>query len=353
MTRLWIGTYPEAGAGTPVGLGEGVWRVDLDDATGALSDAELVLTLPSPSFLAVAPDGRTLYAALEVEDGQVVTLDVDERGGLTERTRVPSGGAYPCHVSTDVDGLVAVANYGSGTLGVLPVAADGEAGEPVAAHAHVGTGPVEDRQEGPHAHFVTVAPGGRHLLVVDLGTDEVRRYRRVEDRVEPDGVAVTLPPGTGPRHLDFAPDGRTAYVAGELDVQVHVLAWDPETATGTPVQTVPAVGAGVPVVDDGGAHDPVRHPDGALPSHLVVDGDEVLVAVRGADVLTRYRIGGDGLLADGRTHALGGHWPRHFAVVGPWVVVALERAHLLTVLGPDGEIVSTLPLPSPTCLAPA
>lgn len=351
MTQLWIGTYPEAGAGTPVGLGEGIWRVTLDDATGALGDATLRVALPSPSFVAAGADGRTLHAVLEVEDGEVVTLDVDEDGGLTERSRRASGGAYPCHVTTDVDGLVAVANYGSGHLGLLPAdPSDPDAGP--SAFGHEGSGPVTDRQEGAHAHFAVLAPGGRHLLVADLGTDELRRYRVVEGGVEPDGIAATLPPGTGPRHLGFAADGRTAYVAGELDVQVHVLTWDPETATGAAKQTVPAV-VGEATGDAPAVVDPVRHPAGAQPSHLAVDGDEVLVAVRGADVLTRYAIGPDGRLSDGRSHALGGHWPRHFAVVGPWAVVALERAHRLAVLDASGAVVSTLDLPSPTCVLPA
>lgn len=345
MTLLWIGTYPEAGAGTPVGRGEGVWRVTLDDASGTLRDAELVLRLPSPSFLAAGPGGRTLHAALEVEDGEVATLTVDDDGAVGESARTPSGGAYPCHVTTDAPGLVAVANYGSGTLGVLP--ADPRETTGAASYGHEGSGPVTDRQEGPHAHFAVVAPGGRHLLVADLGTDELRRYRLVDGGVEPDGIAATLPPGTGPRHVGFAADGGTAYVAGELDVQVHVLAWDEATATGTPAQAVPAV---VEVASAGGG---TGTPDGVLPSHLVVDGDEVLVAVRGADVLTRYAVGADGRLADGRSSALGGSWPRHFAVVGPWVVVALERAHRLVVLDASGEVVSTLDLPSPTCVLPA
>lgn len=351
MTQLWIGTYPEAGAGTPVGLGEGIWRVTLDDATGALDDASLLVTLPSPSFVAADAGGRTLHAVLEVEDGEVVTLDVDEAGGLTERARRASGGAYPCHVTTDVDGLVAVANYGSGHLGVL-AAEPSEAAAAPSTFGHEGSGPVTDRQEGTHAHFAVLAPGGRHLVVADLGTDELRRYRVVDGGVEPEGIAATLPPGTGPRHVGFAADGRTAYVAGELDVQVHVLAWDPETATGTAKQTVPAVVAATS--DDGREPTaPVRHPVGALPSHLAVDGDELLVAVRGADVLTRYAIGPDGRLSEGRSHALGGSWPRHFAVVGPWVVVALERAHRLAVVDASGEVVSTLDLPSPTCVLPA
>ena len=370
VTSLWIGTYPEAGAGTPVGQGEGVWSVELDDETGALTDARLVTALPSPSFLAARPasaDGgpARLYAALEDEAGRVAGLVGAPFGDVAVDTVVPSGGAYPCHLLPTEHALL-VANYGSGTLGVLPLDADGALTGDPDVHGHTGHGPRADRQEGPHAHFVVLAPGGRHVLVVDLGTDQVRRYAWDGHTATPDGVAVTLPPGTGPRHVAFSADGRTAYLVGELDVALHVLAWDEATATGELVQSVPAV------VDDPrpartgssatGALTVTEGAVGDLPSHVVVDGDEVLVAVRGADVLTRWRTSADGRLTDGRSFPLGGSWPRHFAVVGRWVVVALERAHELVVLDrealssdttPTAPTVARLPLPSPTCVLPA
>ena len=369
VTSLWIGTYPEAGAGTPVGQGEGVWSVELDDETGALTDARLVTALPSPSFLAARPvrtDGgpARLYAALEDEAGRVAGLVTSAAGDAQARTLVPSGGAYPCHVLPTEHALL-VANYGSGTLGVLPLDADGALTGDPDVHGHTGHGPRADRQEGPHAHFVVLAPGGRHVLVVDLGTDQVRRYAWDGRTATPDGVAVTLPPGTGPRHVAFSADGRTAYLVGELDVALHVLAWDEATATGELVQSVPAVVAPRPARTGSSATGALTVTEGAvgdLPSHVVVDGDEVLVAVRGADVLTRWRTSADGRLTDGRSFPLGGSWPRHFAVVGRWVVVALERAHELVVLDrealssdttPTAPTVARLPLPSPTCVLPA
>jgi 6-phosphogluconolactonase (cycloisomerase 2 family) len=212
----------------------------------------------------------------------------------------------------------------------------GAVAEPVDVHGHEGHGPRADRQEGPHAHFVAVAPGGRHVLVVDLGTDEIRRYAVTDAGVEPAGVAATLPPGTGPRHLAFA--AGHAYVAGELDVRVHVLAWDEQTATGAWVGAVPAVVGAAP--------------DDVLPSHLAVDGADVVVTVRGADVVTRYAIGADGGLTDGRSTPLGGGWPRHFAVAGGWTVVALERGHELVTVDRDGRVAARLDLPSPACVLP-
>jgi 6-phosphogluconolactonase len=353
--ELWIGTYPVAGAGTPVGQGEGVWSVPFDDETGALGEARQVAVVPSPSF--VAARGPWLYAVSEDEPGAVVALPASAPDQTTASAL--SGGVYPCHLVATEHALL-VANYGSGTLGVVPLDASGAlTSDETAVHGHAGSGPREDRQEGPHAHFVALAPGGRHVLVVDLGTDQVRRYAWDGRTATPDGIAVTFPPGTGPRHLDFSPDGRFAYVTGELDRAVHVLAWDVETATGALVQSVPAVvdaASGAAASDEGArtppGDDPVRNGDGDLPSHLVLDGDQVLLTVRGADVLTRWQVGPDGLLVDGSSHALGGHWPRHFAVVGTWLVVALEKSGELVVLSRDGAERTRLALPSPTCVLP-
>jgi 6-phosphogluconolactonase len=343
QTSLWIGTYPAAGAGTPVGQGEGIWRVELDTATGALSGARQVVETPSPSFLALHPSGTVLYAANEQADGTVSAFDV-VGDTLVHRATVPSGGADPCHLLLDVDGRALLeANYSSGALSVLPLDADGAfaAGDPEAVHGHAGSGPDEDRQEGPHAHFVAHAPGGA-VLVSDLGTDELRRYRRIDGRLLPDGIAAELPAGTGPRHLVFSADGRHAYVVGELDLTVRVLAWDADAATGTLVQTLPATTT--PAREEGRRR---------LPSHIVRDGDRVLVGTRTADVLARFAVRPDGLLDPVAEDALPGEWPRHFEVVAGWTVAALQVSGNLAVLASDGSVVGTLALPAPACVVPA
>ncbi|HEX5331970.1 MAG TPA: lactonase family protein [Cellulomonas sp.] len=379
-TSLWIGTYPAAGAGSPAGLGEGVWRVDLDAASGTLGAAELVAVTPSPSFVATHPSGRVLYAVGELTAGTVTafSVPVDEPvdtvddgpashapppGPLVVLDVVGSGGADPCHLLLAPDArTLYVANYSSGTLGVLPLDADGRfsagvlaEGGPVQVWGHAGSGPDASRQEGPHAHFVAIAPGGLFVIVADLGTDELRRYARDPGTglLSPAGVAATLPPGTGPRHLVFAPDGRTAYVVGELDVSVRVLAWDPGTASGTLVQSLPA----------GPPPGPVDHEPGSaagrrvLPSHIELDGDRLLVAVRTSDMLVGYALAADGtLVADGAT-AVPGAWPRHFAVVDGTVVVAAQVGDAVVAFRPGEGAVrwvvsSVLPLPAPACVVP-
>ena len=334
MSSLWIGTYPVAGAGTPVGLGEGIWRVDLVD--GVLRDARQVVETPSPSFLAMHPTAPVLYAANEQADGTVSAFDVVD-DGLVLRATAPSGGADPCHLLLGIDGrALFVANYSSGTLAVLPLdEAGGFAGD-AQVLGHAGSGPNAQRQESPHAHFVAHAPGG-WVLVVDLGTDELRRYRVGPDGLVHDGIAFTFPPGTGPRHLTFSADGRSAYVVGELDVTVRVLSWDAETGTGTLVQTLPAI------------TDLVER---ALPSHVLLDGRRLLVGTRTADVAAEFEVTDDGSLEHVADHALPGGWPRHFEVVDGHTVVAEQVSSTLAVLDREGAVLSRLPLPSPACVLP-
>jgi 6-phosphogluconolactonase (cycloisomerase 2 family) len=327
VTHLWIGTYPSAGAGTPVGLGEGVWTVQLDPATGELREPRQVATTPSPSFVAAHPNGRVVYAVNEHTDGTVTAFDVTP-DGLVERAVVPSGGDDPCHVVVDGRTLL-VANYSSGTLAAIPLDDDGAFAGDAVVLGHQGSGPNAERQEGPHAHFVALDPGGRHVLVVDLGTDEIRRYARTADGLRPDGIAATFAPGTGPRHVAFAPDGRHAYVVGELDNSMHVLAWP----AGTELQRVP-------VASD------------SLLAHVVLDGDRLLVGVRGGDVIARLSVGDDALLTPVADDDLPGSWPRHHEVVDGWTVVAEQIGGALTVMGPDGSVVSRLPLPAPSCIVP-
>lgn len=347
LRDLWIGTYPSAGAGTPAGLGEGIWRVGLETDSGRVGEPELLARTPAPSFLALDRQADLLYAVGEQADGTVSAFRVTSTAGrraLTPLGTVPSGGADPCHVLLEPSGRVAyVANYSSGTLAVLGRGTEGLTGDaPLQLLGHAGSGPVADRQEGPHAHFAALAPGGTHVLVCDLGTDQIRRYRRDAETglLTEDGIAATLRPGSGPRHLVFSADGRIAYVSCELDVTVAVLAWDPAQATGRVVQHVPAA-------EDGSG--PGRR---ALPSHIDRVGDRVLVATRGTDLLATFAAGPDGTLAPAGQVALPGAWPRHFAVVEGWTVVADQVGDSLTVLR-DGVVASRVALPAPACVVAA
>src|SRR5918997_4725119 len=119
---LWIGTFPAEG-GDPGG-GEGIWRVDVDVATGRFGQHRLVVSVPSPTFLALHPTGRVLYAVSETDPGTLSAFTVSGDGALVPAGSAPSGGSHPCHVLAQA-GTVWLANYADGVAAALPVGADG------------------------------------------------------------------------------------------------------------------------------------------------------------------------------------------------------------------------------------
>jgi 6-phosphogluconolactonase (cycloisomerase 2 family) len=389
VTRaLWIGTYQRQGESP--GSGEGVWRVDVDLRTGAFGEPRLAVTLPAPSFLALHPSGRTLYAVGEDDPGTLTALEVlagaDAAGGaegedalatsLAAVGSLASGGAFPCHVLA-LDGEVWVANYGDGVAARLPVdpATGVPAAEGVATFGHHGSGPVTDRQEGPHAHFVL--PVDAHgVLVSDLGTDELRRYPTggPGDAGADDAPTVLLPPGTGPRHAAWC--AGHLVVVGELDGRAHVLLPRPDggyehLGSAPLVDLEAALAEGTPVQ--------ASH----VTTSLAAPDEALYVGVRGPDVLAVLGVApagveaGPGSVLDGVRWAhradvpLGeGAWPRHHAVVdrgaarshdgGPGalaphedlVVVALQGTSELVSVRVDprtgtGTVVHRLPMPTP------
>ncbi len=365
--RLWLGTSPDDGPDGPEAVA-GIWSVDLDPATGALDEPVLRARTPAPSFLAPAADGRSLVAVGETTPGAVTRFAVGPDGALAQVERVSSGGSGPCHLLVHPDGrALYVANYGSGSVGVLPLRAAEDGGAALVGGVaqifeHSGRGPVAGRQDSPHVHSTLLTPDGAVLLAFDLGTDEIRRYAvRPDGLLDADGIALRMPPGTGPRHAAWGPGGHL-YVTGELDSTLHVLAWD--GAGLRPVMVVPAAGA-----DAAGQE--------ALAAHVLVHGGLLLVSVRGPDVVAGWHPGVDGarpdpagVVAVGAGGAEpdagpprpGAVWPRHFAVVpgpaGDWLVVAGQRSDRVVVLRIDevtasrrtGEPVATAFLPAPTCV---
>ncbi|WP_394296617.1 lactonase family protein, partial [Nocardiopsis halotolerans] len=288
---LLVGTYtPDS---DPPGEGAGVYRVWFDPMTGEMADGGVAARTPGPSFLAFREDPPTVYAVNERAEGTVTAFRVDGQAALTELGQAPTGGGSPCHVLARGSELV-VTNYANGVAAVYGLAEDGTFGTGAAESANTGSGPVADRQEGPHAHSAA-APDDHHVLVVDLGTDELRVLRSGE-RVG----TVALPPGTGPRHMAAA--GEYLYVAGELDSRVHVVRWDADTGTGEHLDAVDATGENAAGEN--------------FPAEILAHGGHVYVSNRGADSVATLAVrdGGARLEHLANTPA-GGAWPRNFTVV--------------------------------------
>lgn len=310
MRRAFIGSFTAAG-------GPGVVAAAADPDSGALRLLGSAEGVPDPSYLALAPDGDTLYAVSETSGGAVAAYRVTG-GGLRLTGRPVPVGAGPTHLSLFA-GHVLTANYGCGSVTAVPVRADGSlAPAPSGRLRHTGSGPHAPRQRGPHAHQVQGDPSGRWVLSVDLGTDSVRVCTL-------DGGALALHrefalrPGSGPRHLAFHPGGRYAYVVNELTPAVTVCRWDAESGTLKPLTETPVL-PGAPVGD-------------VYPSGIEVssDGRFVWTATRGADVLSVFAVEGE---RETRGEALrlvaavpcGGRWPRALAAADGFLYVANERS---------------------------
>lgn len=339
---LYIGCYTaEMG-----GKGVGITAVRRDPATGRLDPLGVAAETPSPSFLAWHPTLPVLYAVNELDEGTVSAWAVRGETDFRPLGSSPTGGAHPCHLSVVPGGRYLVStNYTSGSVAVHRLGEDGALGERTDLLAHEGTGPNPERQEHAHAHMASPNPGGGAILVIDLGTDAVYRYE-VEDatgRLVPVGPRLHAHAGSGPRHIARHPDGKRAYLVGELDATV--TAYDIDGPAG--------------VLHERGRVASTRL-TGAQPSEISVsaDGRFLYVANRGTDTVAVFSLEGEhpSYLTEIPT---GGSWPRHFALVGEHLYVANERSHAVvgfhldTDSGVPQQPGAVLEIPSPTCVLPA
>ncbi|CAL9281873.1 lactonase family protein [Streptomyces sp. SudanB52_2052] len=333
---LYLGTYTSAEGG-----GEGIGLATYDPATGRITGTGTVPGVGDPSYLAVHPDRRTLYAVDEREDGAVTAVRLSDRKILGSRS---TGGAAPCHLSVHPGGRwLFSANYGSGSVAVHPIDASGALGErsDLVTHSSPPPGPG---QEGPHAHQIITSPDGGHVLAVDLGTDTVYTYRLDEKAGRLTEVArAQTRPGAGPRHLTFHPGGRYAYVADEVDNTVAVCSYDPASGR-VRVGKAQSTGTGSGT---------------SYPAQILVtpNGRYAYLANRGHNSLTRYAIEADGArlrLLD--TVPVDGDFPRQIALSpeGTLLFAANQKSSTVTVFHVD-EASGTLrragePYPSPVAV---
>ena len=239
---VYFGTYTDKGS-------KGIYVCRFRPSTGKLTPVELVAETVSPSFLAVDPAQRYLFAANEIGDyqnaksGSVSSFAIDRRSGkLTALNTVASRGADPCHLTVDKSGNhVLVANYTGGSVAVLPVKPDGRLGEASDVVQHLGSSVDPERQKEPHAHDVVLTPDNRFAVVADLGLDKLLVYRfdLENGKLSPnDPPFGQVKPGSGPRHIALHPNGRWAYVIDEMGNTVTAFDWDGDKGSFHELQTI-------------------------------------------------------------------------------------------------------------------
>lgn len=229
---VYVGTYTEEGSKS-----KGIYAYRFDESTNQITSLGLAAETTNPSFVALHPNGRFLYAVNEVQNfkgpnsGGVSAFSVDRgTGKLTFLNEVPSRGADPCYIIVDKAGkYVLVANYTGGSVAVFPVLADGKLGEASQFMQHTGQGANPKRQEGPHAHSIDLSPDNRFAFVDDLGLDELKvyKYDTAKGSLTPNSPPFAkLDAGAGPRHFVLHPSGKFAYVVAEMASTVTAFSVD-------------------------------------------------------------------------------------------------------------------------------
>jgi 6-phosphogluconolactonase len=240
----YVGTYTEEGSNS-----KGIYAYRFDEGSGQITPLGLAAETTNPSWIALHPNGRFLYAVNEVKDykgpnsGGVSAFSIDRATGkLTFLNEVPSRGADPCYVSVDKRGkFVLVANYTGGSVAVFPVQQDGKLGEASDFIQRTGHGTDPKRQEAPHAHSVDLSPDNRFAFVDDLGLDQTQVYRfdsntgKLTPNNRPSDNVLN---GSGPRHFALRPDQKFAYVISEMAGTVTVFSNDAAHGTLHRVQTI-------------------------------------------------------------------------------------------------------------------
>ena len=303
----YIGTYTATES-------EGIYVYRLDQSTGALEYVSEATGVENPSFLAIHPEKRYLYAVNEVgqfagqSSGAVSAFSIDsETGALTFLNQQPSGGGAPCHLSVDATGqYVLTANYGGGSVCVHPIQEDGSLGEMTDFVQHEGSSVNPQRQRGPHAHSIVIEPGNSYAFAPDLGLDKVLIYQicLTEGKLTPNHQpSAQVAPGAGPRHFDFHPSRKYAYVINEIGNTVTAFTYDETDGTLNEIQTITTL----PDDFDGTSH--------TADVHVAPSGKFLYGSNRGHDSIVIYAIDENtGRLTYVDHEPTQGKSPRNFAI---------------------------------------
>ena len=351
MIRLYIGTYTD-------GDSEGIYLYQFDPSSGALEFESSVSVPNNPGFLAIHPQARFLYSVNEVEEvagepgGGVSAFSIDPgTGNLTFINQQSSKGAHPCHLSVDATGkFVFVANYGGGSLCVLPIREDGGLGEATDVVQHTGTSVHPRRQKAPHTHSVFLDSSNRYAFSPDLGIDKVMIYRLDLDAgklIPNDPPWASIRPGAGPRHFAFHPDGKFAFVINEIDSSLTAFNYDSKNGSLNEIETLSTL----PSDFEGQST--------CADIHVSPSGKFVYGSNRGHDSIAIFEIDAE----TGRLRLVGheptqGKQPRNFAIdpTGTFLLAANQVTNTIVTfridqasgsLTPTGNIAE---VPAPVCL---
>lgn len=346
---VYTGSYSDAKA-------EGIQVFRLDLKTGALTKVGGASGVTNPSFVALHPGGKFLYAVGETSEfagkkvGAVAAFSLDDKGVPTFMNAQSSEGQGPCHITVDRLGKHAlVANYGSGSVACLPIEEDGKLAAPSSSVQHKGSGANKSRQAGPHAHSINPDPMGRYVVAADLGLDKILVYRFDSIKgtlMANEPAAADVPPGSGPRHFAFHPSSRWAYACGEMTSTVIAFTYNPERGVLEQMQVLSTLPGEV-------------KGNSTAETQVSPDGKFVYVSNRGHDSVAVFAVDE----ATGKLKAVGhcptgGKTPRNFGIdpSGAFLIAANQGSNNVVVFKIDPKTGMPSPaghevqVPKPVCV---
>ncbi|MCA9190074.1 MAG: lactonase family protein [Pirellulaceae bacterium] len=344
--HVWFGTRGEQS--------EGIYVARFDVQHGTLTAPQLAARIAAPGFLAMNPQGTRLYSVCQIPDapGGVAAFAIQpDTGALTPINTHSTGAVGPCHLSVTPDSAsLLVACYAGSAIGVLPLAENGAILRLSQTVPHKGSSVHPNRQQEAHPHWIATDPTGQFAMVPDLGTDRVMIYQRDASRQLLNAVgAGVLPPGSGPRHLAFHPNGRWCYTSNELLLTVTGFRWDLATAKLEAIETVDALPLAQRKEDFTSMSEIRMHPSGRF----------LYAGLRGHDTIAVMAIDpSDGRLKLIENEPIRGSWPRNFAIdhTGRWLLAAGAESNTVSVfaIDPDsGRLTftrNTINVPGPICV---
>ena len=350
--RAYVGTYTGKKS-------QGIYTFTFNSATGEVGKPELAVETTNPSFLAIHPSGKSLYAV-----GEVAAVDGKKGGGVSAFAIQPDGklkllsqastvGSGPCHISVDKSGKVALAaNYGGGSVVALPIKADGSVGSHTGFVQHEGKS-VTKRQSQPNAHSVNLSPDNRFAFVADLGLDKVLIYKldAAKGTLTPNEPAfATVPAGSGPRHFAFHPSGKFAYVINEITLTMTAFSYDAAKGALTEIHTVSTLPA---------ADGPGPKPGWSTAEVVAHPGGKFLYGSnRGHDTIAVFSVAADGKITLVQNAAAEVKTPRNFNLdpTGQWLFTEGQGSDTIALFKVDqatGKLTATgtkLEVGSPVCM---
>jgi 6-phosphogluconolactonase len=345
---VYAGTYTK-------GASKGIYAYRFQTASGKLTPLGLAAESVNPSFLVDDANHRFLYAVNEDANGSqpgnsVSAFAMDTKTGkLTFLNQVPSRGQWPCHLALDKTGRwLAVANYGSGSMAILPIRTDGRLEDAIVVDKHGGSSVNQERQQGAHAHEVVFSPDNRFLLLADLGLDKIFVYRF--DAYKGTVSAAERPyakvaPGAGVRHMAFHPNGKILYAINEMGSTVTAFRYDPAKGALTDFQSVSTL--------------PASFKGASTTAEVAVNAAGTILygSNRGHDSIAIFSIDAGKFTLTAMDHAPTlGKTPRHFALdpTGGYLLAANQDTNDIVVfkvhpttgqLTPVGRPVTDSPMP--------